>query len=346
MTQEVVGAVLCAGFGRRMMPITKIMPKPLIPFLNTPMLTYALNHLLGAGVTRVGINLHHLPDAIPPVCDAICAQFQMMPTYVREWEILGTAGGVRGLWQSLGAPDATLVVLNGDSIMNIDLAHHIEAHRASGAQATFVISPKAATQPGRIFLDTLGVLQGIREMRAPDAPSDTDLMEFDFVGVHILEPSFIQRIPFEPGCMMGDVYGPLLLQGERVHTSVMDGFWAALDNPTLYLKTMRQCLDEPSLFIQAPIPDAHLEGIYAYRPGAMHDDAKAAPPVLLGAHVTASAQATVGPYACVDGVDLEPGTCVKNAMLFGMGRVEGTWEDCVAVAGEVAASADLARSPG
>src|SRR5690554_974892 len=95
--RDVIGGVLCAGLGTRLRPLTDVLPKPLIPFLNTPLVAYALNHLAAAGITRVGLNLHHLPDTIPFLVDRLALQFGQVPTYVREWEILGTAGGVRGI---------------------------------------------------------------------------------------------------------------------------------------------------------------------------------------------------------------------------------------------------------
>ena len=93
-SSPVYGAVLCAGYGTRMAPITDILPKPLIPFLNTPTITYSINHLARAGVTRVCCNLHHLADSIPPVVDRLGAAMGVEMVYAREWEILGTAGGV------------------------------------------------------------------------------------------------------------------------------------------------------------------------------------------------------------------------------------------------------------
>ena len=140
----------------------------------------------------MGINLHHLADTIPPVVDR-CERFGLAVTYSREWEILGTAGGIRGMWKALGEPDGTLVVLNGDSIMNIDLAEHVACAPRSGAAATLVVRPKADDQPGRVWLDDDGALMGLRDMRHPDA--DGELTEYDFTGVHIFEPQLLGRYP-------------------------------------------------------------------------------------------------------------------------------------------------------
>ena len=329
------GAVLCAGFGTRMHPITEALPKPLIPFLNTPLVTYAINHLTRAGIEEIGFNLHHLADAVPPVVDRLCTTMGVHPTYVREWEVQGTAGGIRGVWEALGEPHGTLVVLNGDSVMNIDLRDHIARHRASGRDVTLVVRPKDETQPGRVFLDSDEMLIGIRDHRRPSC-SDTDLQEYDFTGVHILESHAIERLALEPGDIITSLYGPMIEEDEEaIGVSIMQGFWAALDTPSLYLECTRACLEEPDLFEQAPLPEALGKGLFVYRPHGVEDGVDVASPIFLGAHVEASAGSKLGPMAVVDGAEIAAGTRISNAVIYGMGRIEGEWHDCIAVAGKV-----------
>lgn len=335
-SRPVFGAVLCAGYGSRLRPLTDVLPKPLMPFLNTPLIAYALNHLVQAGAERVGINLHHLPDAIPPVVDRLCEQFGLLPVYVHEWEILGTAGGVRGIWKALGEPDGTLVVLNGDCVMNLDIQAHIKAHRESGAEATIVVRPRASDQPGRVWLDGDQNLQGLRDMRHPDAPANDLLTEYDFTGVHILEPSLLKEIPLEEGCMVGDVYGPMLESGRRIGVSITDGFWAALDTPELFMQTTKRVLLSPGIFDQAPLPEPMIDGLFVFHKDGIDGKTKFASPVLTGLHVETAANAELGPFAIVDGVQIASGASVRNAIIYGMGHIEGEWHDCMAVAGKVA----------
>lgn len=328
-----LGAVLCAGFGTRLRPLTETIPKPLLPFLNTPIVTYALAHLAQAGIERVALNLYHLADTVPPVTDRLAGELGLELAYAREWEILGTAGGVRGMWQALGEPDKTLVVLNGDSVLNLDLAAHLAAHRASGRRATLVVRPKADDQPGGVWLDSAGRFCGLRDIRRPDAASE--LIEYDFTGVHFIEPELLAEIPLEEGCMVGDVYGPMLQRGEEINASEMEGFWAALDTPELFMQTTRRVLAEPGLFEQAPLPESVKDGRFIYQPAQVDPDAEIIGPALLGLYTEVEAGAKVGPNAVIDGSEIAPGASVDNAIVYGMGRVEGEWRDCIAVAGQV-----------
>lgn len=331
------GGVLCAGFGTRMEPLTETVPKPLLPFLNTPILTYALDHLAAAGVGRVGMNLHHLPEAIPPVADQLCQQFGLESCYAREWDILGTAGGIRGIWRALGEPDAPLVVTNGDSVMNVDLEEHVEAHREAGAGVSLVVRPRSDDQPGKVWLDEeTGALHRIRDFEAPEDRSDEQLEEYDFTGVHILEPSVLSDVPLERGDIIDEVYGPMLEQGASIQASVQSDFWAALDNPDLLMATTRQVLDHPDQFDQAPLDGEVEEDVYAADPEVLEGEVDVEPPVFLGENVEIGDGASVGPYAVLDGVSIGEDVEVEDAILYGVGELERARRSCVGVADRLA----------
>src|SRR6516225_8775652 len=53
--------VLAAGLGTRLRPLTDELPKPLVPIFQKPLITFALDHLIAAGVQRFVINTHRLP---------------------------------------------------------------------------------------------------------------------------------------------------------------------------------------------------------------------------------------------------------------------------------------------
>src|SRR5207247_8728198 len=54
--------VLAAGLGNRLRPLTDELPKPLIPIFQKPLITFALDHLIAAGVQSFVINTHRLPN--------------------------------------------------------------------------------------------------------------------------------------------------------------------------------------------------------------------------------------------------------------------------------------------
>lgn len=334
MTHQVSGAVLCAGFGTRMRPLTEVVPKPLLPFLNTPIVTYSLTMLKSAGIDAIGMNVHHLAETVPPVVDRLAATFGLEIRYSREWEILGTAGGIRGIWTALGEPEGTLVVLNGDSVMDLDLSGHIEEHRESGRDVTLLVRERASDHPGKVFVDSENRLTGLRDYAHPDR-SDSDT-EVDFLGVHLIEAAALERLELEEGDIIDELYGSMVEQAEGIGVSFAECFWAALDNPDLLMKTTRDVLDSPEQFSLAPLGEPMSEGLYAFDLDSVHDKAEFKAPVFIGMNVEVEAGVRIGPNVVLDGVTVKQGSTVRNAILYGMGEIEGEWSDCVAVAGKIA----------
>ena len=54
--------VLGAGLGTRLRPLTDEMPKPLVPIFQKPLITFAFDHLIEAGITKFFVNTHHQPE--------------------------------------------------------------------------------------------------------------------------------------------------------------------------------------------------------------------------------------------------------------------------------------------
>jgi NDP-sugar pyrophosphorylase family protein len=340
MTQP-IAAILAAGLGSRMAPITHATPKPLIPFLNTPTIAYPLGLLPSVSPLAIVLNTHHLHLAIPPVVSPLCQALGLpAPSFTYEPTLLGTAGGLVNMWRSLGSPDAPLIVLNSDSVSDLDLQKHLQEHLRSGADATLIVRPKDPKQPGRVWLDHDLNICGLRDARRPGSPHDSHLVEHDFTGVHILSPSLLKDLPIAPACMVADVYIPALLMRPHIklRASLTHGFWAALDNPSLYLDAMRRVLQEPSIFPAAPLPPiSHptLKNIHIWRTADLDPHIKLGAPALLGLNVRADAGARIGPNACIDGAHLEADCVVQNAALFGVGRISGDWIDCIAIGDQI-----------
>ncbi len=332
-----IGMILAAGFGTRMRPLTEALPKPLIPFLNTPIIAYTLDHLIRAGVRHVGVNTHHLGHLIRPAVEAIAealrpATGDLRLTFVHEEAIRGTAGGVAGLWRAMGCPAQTTIAVNGDALAGLDLRAALADHRACGAAASLIARPTDGAHPGGLWADAEGRVVGLR------GEGDRSGAELDFMGFHLIEPRLMPAVlraadAQASACMVADVYTALLGTEDAPVAHVDERFWIAVDTPALLMKATRAVLDDPSIFPQAPLSPG---GLTLANPGAIDDKALFAQPAFVGALASVGPRARVGPYAVVDGTALAPGAVVERAILFGMGSVEGTWRDCVAINGKIA----------
>lgn len=103
--------ILAAGAGKRMLPLTSQLPKPLLPVAGRPMLERHLDHLAACGIAEVVVNAHHLGNKIE---EYLASRTTVSPRIIvsREEYILETGGGVKRALPLLG--DGPFFILNGD----------------------------------------------------------------------------------------------------------------------------------------------------------------------------------------------------------------------------------------
>lgn len=136
--------VLAAGLGTRLRPLTSVRAKAAAPVDGIPLIGRVLTTLARRGVERVVVNLHHLPHTITRlVGDG--SPWHVEVRYSFENPLLGSAGGPRHALPLLDT-DPFLIV-NGDTLCDIDLAALAQAHHRHGARVTMAVVPN--TEPER-----------------------------------------------------------------------------------------------------------------------------------------------------------------------------------------------------
>jgi len=128
--------VLTAGLGTRLRPLTWIRAKPAVPVGSEPLIARILRGLATAGVRDAMLNLHHRPESITAVVGD-GADFGLRVRYSWEAPVLGSAGGPRRAFSLVS--DDELLVVNGDTLTDVDLEALAAAHRASGALVTLAL---------------------------------------------------------------------------------------------------------------------------------------------------------------------------------------------------------------
>ena len=113
--------VLAAGLGTRLRPLTDQLPKPLIPVGRKPLITFAFDHLIAeAGVEELIVNTHHRAEAFQTAFPD--ARYRGRPLRFRhEPVLLDSAGGIRNIVDLLGPRPETLLIYNGDILMDMPL---------------------------------------------------------------------------------------------------------------------------------------------------------------------------------------------------------------------------------
>ena len=198
--------ILAAGFGTRLRPLTLELPKPLVWIGDRPAIGFAVDALARGGVVRAVLNTHALAEQFTR---ERLAAFAMPLSLVHEAEILGTAGGVAHAYGLLGPGD--VVIWNGDLVCDLDVGALFDRHRASGAEATLAVAPRAFGQ-GTVGVSASGDIVRLRGERF-----GVELFGGDFMGAHVVSERLRMRLPRQ-GCMAGDVYLPALRRGARLAT--------------------------------------------------------------------------------------------------------------------------------
>ena len=304
--------VLAAGLGTRLRPLTDTWPKPAVPFLGAPLLRRTFAVLARAGVDRVALNAHHLPEVMARVAKEEGARRGLAVTTVHEPVIQGTGGGLRGLQRALPGDDV-LVAWNGDILFAPDLAPLLEAHRDSGAAATMVLLPMP---PGRSYgvveVDASGRVQRIGRANPAPLPGCT---AWHFSGVHLLSPRVFEAMaPEGPEDINHDVY-PRLFGGGAVRGAVVNAPWSDLGSPATYLEAQADLLlgrVEDPLGTESPLPGRSGQGPLV-EPGArLQPGADVSPDVFVASGVEVPSGARVRRSALLAGAVVEKGETVDG----------------------------------
>ncbi|MBI3920233.1 MAG: NTP transferase domain-containing protein [Armatimonadetes bacterium] len=214
--------ILAGGKGARLEPYTKILPKPLMPIGDMPILEILLRQMRRAGVKEVFLTVGHLSELLRAFFQD-GQKFGLKIHYSYEETPLGTAGPL----SLLDGLEDTFLVANGDVLTTLNLRSLVDAHRESGAAITI------ATHTRDVRVD-LGVIQfngSTSVVGYIEKPS----YHFNVsMGIYVFEPRVIEYIDHNQYLDFPDLILRLIKGGERVRGFPFDGYWQDLGRPDDY----------------------------------------------------------------------------------------------------------------
>ena len=205
--------ILAGGQGTRLRPYTAVLPKPLMPIGDMPILEVVLRQLRRAGFTDVTLAVAYLAEMMQAYCGD-GSRFGMTLRYSRETGALSTAGPLK-LVPGLGE---TFLVMNGDILTTLDYAALVRFHRERGAVATI------ATHPRSVRID-FGVVETTADGALARYTEKPEIHYRVSMGVNVLEPKALEYI--QPGEALGmpDLMLRLRDAGHRVMTYSEPCLW-------------------------------------------------------------------------------------------------------------------------
>jgi mannose-1-phosphate guanylyltransferase len=303
--------ILAGGLSTRLYPLTKLVPKPLVPVAGVPNAAHLLRYLKQYDFDEIVINVHYLADAIVAALGD-GSRFGVKLHYSYEPELLGSAGGVKKVESFFG--DEPFVVIGCDEVTDMPLDRVIEFHRDRSAIATIgLVACDEVDQYGVVVLDERGKIVGFQEKPA----KGTERSKLANTGVYIFSPAIFEHIPAEKFYDFGNqVFPSLQAAGEPFYGFDAQGaYWADVGTPREY---RRASYDVVRGVIR--IPQTTPNGI---DPSAsIADGARIDGPIRIGAGVVvASDVSIVGPSILDDGVRVDSGARLERAICWEKSRI-------------------------
>jgi dTDP-glucose pyrophosphorylase len=229
---EVIGAVelenwavvMAGGLGTRLAPLTKNIPKPMLPVAGRPILERLVLHLVGSGTRKIFLSVNYLADIVEKhFGDG--SQFGCTIEYLREATSrpLGTGGALR-LLSDLGyQPDRPILVMNGDLITSFSVSDLLASHLTQERVATIAVSEYRHQVP-------FGVLESVGGdlVRIVEKPTSAWAVN---AGIYVLDPRLLPRIPANENFPITRLFDDCLTRGERVGLWSMKENWQDIGRP-------------------------------------------------------------------------------------------------------------------
>ena len=227
--------ILAGGKGTRLRPYTTVLPKPLVPVAERPILELVIRQLVRHGFTRIDLSVGHLGGLIKAYLDHVELPEGLELNYCWEDEPLGTAGALRRI-EGLDEP---FLAMNGDVLTTLDYGQLMRFHVGHDAELTI------ATHRQNVDID-LGVIESENGMVNEYVEKPT--MGFDVsMGVYVYDPSVLDLIP-DARFDFPDVVKKMLGEGREVAAYTGAGVWFDIGTVGEHERAVAEIEAHPELF--------------------------------------------------------------------------------------------------
>lgn len=206
--------LMAGGEGRRLYPITRDIPKPMIPIGGRPILETILNAFLDCGFYKFFISINYLGDQISSYFGD-GAKWGAEITYLREDEKRGTAGCLSLLPDK---PSSPVFVMNGDLLTKVNFNSLLDFHTQGGFAATLCIREHAVEIP-------FGVVdvEGDRVLKIKEKPTQKYFINS---GIYVLDPRQIDAVPHTGIFDMTMMLSNIIEHGGHIGSFPIYEYWA------------------------------------------------------------------------------------------------------------------------
>lgn len=306
------GMILAAGQGTRVRPLTKDLPKPMVPILGKPVMEYLIEHLARHGITEIMVNVafhHHRIEQYFGDGSRWGVQIGYSYEGVREHgDILpspmGSAGGMRKIQNFSGFFDETTLVLCGDALIDLDIRAAIAEHHAKAAVASVValeVPLEEVQSYGIVVADDNGRIQSFQEKPRPEEAKS----QLASTGIYLFEPEVLEKIPSDTVYDIGSqLFVQLAQEQQPFYVQNRPFHWIDIGRVSDYWAVLQRVLNGE--IANMPMPGKQV------RPGVW---------VGLNTQIPWDSVTIEGPVYLGSGVQIEPGVTIIGPAWIGHGCV-------------------------
>ncbi len=196
--------IMAGGLGTRLYPYTKILPKPLIPIGEIPIVEHIINRFNRFGCNQFYLVVNHKKNMIKAYFNEIQRSYKV--NYIDEDKPLGTGGGLSLL---KGEINSTFILSNCDVLVEEDYEKIYNYHKQEKNLITMVCSLKKIRIPyGIVEISETGEIENMKEK--------PELSFFTNTGVYIVEPRIIEELEEDKSIGFPDIMWQYKMQHEKI----------------------------------------------------------------------------------------------------------------------------------
>ncbi|MBN2788876.1 MAG: NTP transferase domain-containing protein [Candidatus Delongbacteria bacterium] len=230
--------ILAGGKGTRLKPYTTVLPKPLMPIGDYPILEVLLRQLKYFGVTDITMAVGHLKELIQAFFSD-GSNWDLNIKYSFENKPLGTAAPLK----LISELDDDFLVMNGDVLTDLDFKEFFEYHKSSGALCSIAMYKK----PVKIDLGVLDVDNKNKLIGYTEKPT----LNYNVsMGVYAFSKKVIEYIPNDQYFDFPELMLKLMEMGQNVQCYPFNGYWLDIGRPDDYDIAIEQFNNNIDKFIR------------------------------------------------------------------------------------------------
>jgi len=289
--------LLVGGFGTRLRPLTFSKAKPLVEFINKPILVHQIEALKKVGVSEVVLAINYNAEKMFSYLKEFEKEYDIKITVSKEDTPLGTAGPI-GLAKNILKDAEDIFIFNADITCQFPLQEMFEFHKKHGKEGT--IATTRVEDPSRFGVIVTDDKDKI--LKFVEKPK-TFVGDRINAGLYIFSNKFLNRIEAKPTSIEREVF-PKMASDEELYAFPLKGFWADIGKPKDFLLGVELFLNDlyekkANHEIFTPMSDSIGRNVVIDKTVKIENGCLIGPNVVIGA-------------GCV----VKSGTRIKNSVIF------------------------------